>query len=340
MSRLQVRGLEAAYNDDVVVRDLDLTVEDGSVAAILGPSGCGKTTLLRCIAGFLTPRRGTITLDNRTLVDGDVIVPPEHRGIGVVPQEGALFPHLDVGRNIAFGLPRGKESARRVDELLDLIGMSGAARMVPAELSGGMQQRVALARALAPSPALVLLDEPFSALDAGLRTSLRDDVRALLTLTSTTAVLVTHDQEEALSFADQVSVMRDGRIVQSAPPDEIYSRPLDLEVARFVGRLIELPGSAQAGNATTALGRVALNDRSITGDVVVAIRPEQVELSADVSGSGVVGSITFFGHDHLIEILLPDGSTVRSRRNGTPTLRPGQAVSVSITGPVAAFATR
>lgn len=339
MSRLEVTSLEAAYDDDVVVRDLDLTVEDGSVAAILGPSGCGKTTLLRCIAGFLKPRAGTIKLDDRTLVAAGVVLPPERRGIGVVPQEGALFPHLDVGRNIAFGLPRGQESRRRVDELLDLIGMPGAHGLAPSELSGGMQQRVALARALAPAPGLVLLDEPFSALDAGLRASLRDDVRRLLNLTGTTAVLVTHDQEEALSFADQVAVMRGGRIVQSATPDEIYVRPSDLEVARFVGRLIELPGSARDGRAMTSLGVVDLIDTSITGDVVVALRPEQIELAADGGVSGVVESITFFGHDHLIQTLLPDGSSVRSRRSGPPVHRPGDTVSVIIVGPAAVFPT-
>jgi iron(III) transport system ATP-binding protein len=339
VSRLEVQGLEAGYDDDVVVTDLDLTVEDGTVSAILGPSGCGKTTLLRCIAGFLKPRSGTITLNGRVLVGPDHQVPPERRGIGVVPQEGALFPHLDVGRNISFGLPRGKESQRRVDELLELIGMPDAARLVPSELSGGMQQRVALARALAPTPGLVLLDEPFSALDAGLRSSLRDDVRRLLTLTGTTAVLVTHDQEEALSFADQVAVMRAGRIVQSAAPDELYLRPADLEVARFVGRLLELPGSAQHGRVTTSLGVLVLTDASITGDVVVAIRPEQVELTTEAGGAGVVESITFFGHDHLIETRLADGSTVRSRRTGPPTHRQGDAVSVLINGPVAAFPT-
>jgi iron(III) transport system ATP-binding protein len=338
MSRLSIEGLVVAYDGDPVVRDLDLVVEDGRIAAILGPSGCGKTTLLRTIAGFLRPVRGTLALDDR-IVAGPSWVPPERRGVGIVPQEGALFPHLDVRRNIAFGLPRGAAADDRVDELLDLIGLPGAGRLRPSELSGGMQQRVALARALAPEPDLILLDEPFSALDAGLRASLRHEVRALLQRTRTTAILVTHDQEEALSFADQVAVMREGRIVQSASPDTVYARPADLQVARFVGQLVELQGEAARGTVRTALGEHLVVDPALSGACVVALRPEQIDLhpAGGPGAPGVVAGITFHGHDHLVEVRLEDGSLVSVRQAGAPRQHVDDTVTCSVHGTVSAF---
>jgi iron(III) transport system ATP-binding protein len=340
MSRLVVSDLDVGYDGVPVVRNLDLTVADGRIAAILGPSGCGKTTLLRAIAGFLRPTKGHLEVGDRIVVGPDTWVPPERRGIGIVPQEGALFPHLDVARNIAFGLPRGESSQARVTELLELIGLPDAGSSRPSELSGGMQQRVALARALAPSPALVLLDEPFSALDAGMRITLRQDIHDLLASTGTTAVLVTHDQEEALSFADQVAVMRDGRIVQSASPDTVYARPADLDVARFVGQLVELPGVADGGIARTALGDLMLVDRTLRGECVIAVRPEQVVLStaADATTNGTIDALRFFGHDHLVEVRLADGSVVCARQSGAPRQHSGDAVRVEVRGPVSAFA--
>jgi iron(III) transport system ATP-binding protein len=340
MSALTIRGLSVAYDGAPVVRDLDLDVADGAVAAILGPSGCGKTTLLRTIAGFLKPSAGSMQIGERLVVGDGEWVPPERRGVGIVPQEGALFPHLDVRRNIAFGLPRGDAADRRVDELLDLVGLSGAGAAQPSELSGGMQQRVALARALAPSPALILLDEPFSALDAGLRASLRHDVRDLLRSTGTTALLVTHDQEEALSFADQVAVMRHGRIVQSASPDALYARPVDLDVARFVGQLVELPGHADAGRVTTSLGDLLVVDRELSGACIVAVRPEQIVLTAAAGedSNGVVQALTFHGHDHLVDVRLDDATVISARQAGAPRLHRGDAVHCAVQGTVSAFA--
>jgi iron(III) transport system ATP-binding protein len=339
MSRLVVDDLVVAYDGDPVVRDLTLVVDDGAIAAILGPSGCGKTTLLRTIAGFLRPMSGRLRIGDR-IVAGPTWVPPERRSVGIVPQEGALFPHLDVRRNVAFGLPRGPASDRRVDELLDLVGLPGSGRLRPAELSGGMQQRVALARALAPEPDLILLDEPFSALDAGLRSTLRNEVRELLRRTGTTAILVTHDQEEALSFADQVAVMREGRIVQSAAPDTVYARPADLDVARFVGQLVELAGTAEHGQVRTALGDLLLVDPELAGECVVALRPEQIAL-APAAGQGAIGvveAITFHGHDHLVDIRLTDGTVLSARQAGAPRQHVGDTVTCTVHGTVSAFA--
>jgi len=222
-SALSIRGLNKAFGQKPVLVGLDLDVPNGSLTAVLGRSGCGKTTLMRLLAGFEAADSGTIRVDE-TLVSGQgVHLPPERRGIGVVAQEGTLFPHLDVSANVAFGLPRSKRHAGRVQELLTLIGLVGLERRFPHQLSGGEQQRVALARALARAPRIILLDEPFSALDPSLRASLRAEVRTILQASGTSALLVTHDQTEALSVADQVAVMRDGRLVQTADPAMLYA---------------------------------------------------------------------------------------------------------------------
>lgn len=247
VSGIVARGLRVAYpgRPPVVALDgVDLDVADGSLVAVLGPSGCGKTTLLRVLAGLEPAGGGTVTVGGRQLEGDGARVPPEQRRIGLVPQEGALFPHLDVAGNVGFGLFRLDRAARarRVDEMLELVGLAGMGDRGPDELSGGQQQRVALARALAPAPAAVLLDEPFSALDTTLRVALRDEVGATLRAAGTTALLVTHDQAEALQMADSVAVMRDGRIVQVGTPTDLYRRPRDRWVAGFVGDAVELAG--------------------------------------------------------------------------------------------------
>lgn len=230
---LSVRDLRKTFPsrrgaDAVALTEASLDVADGGFATVLGPSGSGKTTLLRCIAGFESPDDGVITLAGRTLDSPSTSsVRPHQRGIGIVPQEGALFPHLTVAQNIGFGLNRAsrKEKRDRVEALLELVGMPGLDGRRPHQLSGGQQQRVALARALAPEPKLILLDEPFSALDAKLRVELRDEVRALLRGVGATAMLVTHDQSEALAMADHLIVLRDGAIVAAGEPHDVYDRP-------------------------------------------------------------------------------------------------------------------
>jgi iron(III) transport system ATP-binding protein len=331
MTQVQVRGLDASYGADPVLTGLDLDVPSGAIAAVLGESGSGKTTLLRVLAGFLRPSAGTVAFGDRVVVGPGVWVPPEKRRVGIVPQEGALFPHLDVAGNIAFGLPRGSDS--RVEEVLELVGLAGMGRARPHELSGGQQQRVAVARALAPQPDVVLLDEPFTALDASLRTRLRAEVREVLAAVGTTAVLVTHDQEEALSTADVVAVMRDGRVVQTGTPEQVYGDPADLGVARFVGELVELPAaSAIEGWVECALGRVEVAGAGST----LVLRPEQLSLSCPLPGatpSGVVRSTSYHGHDSLLTVELGDGSQVPVRVSGVSAPpRPGEPVVVTVSG--------
>lgn len=343
MTALTVRGVSVGYGTDPVLDHLDLEVPSGSLAAVLGASGSGKTTLLRVLAGFLTPTAGSVRLGDRVVTaanrDGErVFVPPERRRIGIVPQEGALFGHLDVAANVGFGLPRG--SRARVEQMLELVGLREYARARPQDLSGGQQQRVALARALAPAPDVVLLDEPFSSLDAALRARLRTDVRDLLREVNATAVLVTHDQQEALCTADLLAVMRDGRIVQAGAPARVYSAPVDLGVARFIGDAVELPAVARGERAHCALGEVTVRPAVAAGRdcaVVLMLRPEQLAVRCDAGavgpGAGVVRAAAYHGHDSLLTIDLADGTRLSARvGGGTAPPGPGQRVSVTVTG--------
>src|SRR5699024_2524638 len=233
--KLDIQNLYKSFGEVQALKDVSIQLETGKMLAVLGPSGCGKTTLLRSIAGFETPDQGLISIDGVTMFGRGKNIKPERRRIGYVPQDGVLFPHLNVTQNIGFGLPKNQRNGKRIDEMLELVGMAGLGDRMPHELSGGQQQRIALARALAPSPSLVLMDEPFSALDAGLRATLRQDVTMTLKHIGATAIIVTHDQEEALSMADLVAVMRQGECVQVDDPVSLYQRPADMEVARFVG---------------------------------------------------------------------------------------------------------
>ncbi|HET7055855.1 MAG TPA: ABC transporter ATP-binding protein [Thermomicrobiales bacterium] len=338
------------------LRGVDLTIGQGSLTAILGASGCGKSTLLKIIAGIERQDRGEITLAGLQIAADGMHTPPEQRDIGIVPQEGALFPHLSVAGNIGFGLRswRGnpvslrarRERGRRVDELLDLVGLAGYGNRRPDELSGGQQQRVALARALAPSPKLILLDEPFSALDAGLRAELRLEVRDLLRRAGTTSILVTHDQEEALSLADHVSIMRDGVVVQSGSPHEIYTRPADPTVASFVGDAVLLPAMIDGGHAEMAvceLGCVAVcaSCRWLgRGPCTLMVRPEQVVLDADGLPGRILG-FTFYGHDTMITIGMGEdgsGSRVAARVPKGVAPKIGDHVRVRVAGDAIAYA--
>lgn len=331
MTALVIDGVHAGYPGVHVLRGVHLEVPDGALVAVLGGSGCGKTTLLRCIAGFHPIDSGTIRIGERIVAGNGVHVPPEKRRIGLVPQEGALFSHLTVADNVGFGLSRQARRLGRVEEMLELVGLADLKDRMPAELSGGQQQRVALARALAPNPALVLLDEPFTALDANLRAEVREQVRAALRAAGATAVLVTHDQQEALSCADLVAVLRDGRVQQVGPPREIYQRPVDVGVGTFVGEAVVLPATARAGRADTVLGALRVeDDRDGTG--VVLLRPEQLRLSKHSSGRarGVVAEVLFYGHDATVLVDV-DGTTVRCR-TGTDTPPLGSTVAVEVIG--------
>ncbi|GAB3113059.1 ABC transporter ATP-binding protein [Streptomyces calidiresistens] len=350
MNDLSVRGLVKSHGSDgPVLRGLDLHAGAGDLVAVLGPSGCGKTTLLRVIAGFLRADAGTVTVGGRVLTAPGTHVPPERRAVGIVAQEGALFPHLDVARNVAFGLTdlSRAERRRRVAEMLDLVGLAEHGRRMPHELSGGQQQRVSLARALAPRPALVLLDEPFNALDSSLRHGLRADVRAALRAGGATALLVTHDQQEALSVADSVAVVRDGRVVQQDDPRRLYHHPVDARVARFVGDAVVLPGTVEgaAGDrAGTPLGEIRLPGDASAGPagpvgpgtpVTVLLRPEQLLLRPPGTAvGGTVEDVHFYGHDAVVTVRVAGlERPVEVRHAGAVEVRPGDPTGLVVTGP-------
>lgn len=323
---LRIRRLRKRFDDHRVLDQVDLDVAAGELVAVLGLSGSGKTTLLRLICGFEAVDAGTIELGGRRVAEDDRLhIPAERRGIGYVAQEGALFPHLSVQDNILFGLPRrirnhrGSARATRVEALLALVGLPAQyAWRYPATLSGGEQQRVALARALAPEPAVVLLDEPFSALDAGLRADTRQAVAASLRQVGTTAILVTHDQDEALSMGDRVAVLQGGRFVQVASPQTLYAYPSSPAVARFVGDAVLVVGTASGGYAECCFGRLPLARQarhlSDSGQtpVDILIRPEQFRLERlapnDLSQQTArVENLNFYGHDAGITLRVPDG---------------------------------
>jgi iron(III) transport system ATP-binding protein len=350
MSRLTVTDLCKSYDAaQPVLRGVDLDVPAGSLTAVLGLSGCGKTTLLRVIAGFERAERGRVTLAARTLDDGRNYVSPEARSIGYVPQEGALFPHLTVEANVGFSLSRRERRGSAVNELLEMVGLMPLARRYPHQLSGGEQQRAALARALACRPEVLLLDEPFSSLDASLRTRVREEVNALLREQGVTTVLVTHDQEEALSLADSIAVLRDGSIVQQGAPAELYSQPVDARLALFLGAANLLKAAFQQGMAHTPLGALHLRGELLSPaatDGMVMLRPEQLQVrrreeSATEDGlTGKVEQCRYYGHDALLHIRpdAPDGAELLlARVHGEQALPIGTPVIIAAHGPVTAL---
>ncbi|TAX52996.1 ABC transporter ATP-binding protein [Rhizobium leguminosarum] len=282
MTLLTIENISKRYGPVQALKDISLEVSAGSRTAVVGPSGSGKTTLLRIIAGFEQPDVGRVTLDGDLLADGPATVPAHKRGIGIVSQDGALFPHLSVAENIGFGFERGAaDREKRIVELLDMVELDrGMLARRPHQLSGGQQQRVALARALGRKPRLMLLDEPFSALDTGLRENMRKAVARVLQAAGITTILVTHDQEEALTFADQVAVLREGRLIQAGSPQSLYLHPRDRETALFLGDAVLLPAIIRNGLADCALGRVAV-EGSRQGKAEIMLRPEQILVVAD-----------------------------------------------------------
>jgi iron(III) transport system ATP-binding protein len=325
---LVCRELSKSFDGVRAVESLDLDVPAGSLTALLGPSGCGKTTALRLIAGLERPDSGTVEVRGRLVAGGGTWVPPERRRVGMVFQEWALFPHLDVAANIAFGLDG--DAHDRVAVMLELAHLDGLAHRMPHELSGGQQQRVALARALAPGPDLLLLDEPFSNLDAQLRAEVRGQVRDILEATGTTAVFVTHDQEEALSIADRIAVMVDGTVRQTASPFEIYTAPRDARVARLVGQANLVTAVVTDGRAISALGDVPTPGMP-DGACELLVRPESIEIVADASGSALVVDVEFFGHDQLIRCRLAGGEELSVRLIGPhPDLVAGASVVLTL----------
>ena len=323
-----VDGVDKRFGDTRALDGATLCVERGEVVALLGPSGCGKTTLLRTIAGFERPDAGTVRIGETIVAGGGAWLAPERRGVGMVFQDYALFPHLTVEENVGFGLSR-RERRPRVSELLDSVGLAGLDRRYPHELSGGQQQRVALARALAASPDVVLLDEPWSNVDPTLRTELREEVARVLRPLGVTVVLVTHDREEAFSLADRIALMRDGRVEQEGTAEELYFEPSTRWAAEFVGTGNVLAGTVDGPVVRTALGAFPVNGAAGASSVEVLVRPELLELATDPEGAAEVVSREFRGHDVLYRVLL-DGVELVSQRPSTESVPLGSRVSIRL----------
>lgn len=343
MARLSVTRLEKTFGGKPVLRGVDLDVSAGSLVAVLGSSGSGKTTLLRLICGFERADSGVVEIDGQVVTGAGVDAPPERRRIGYVAQEGSLFPHLTVFDNVAFGLPRSERRDRvRIEALLASVGLPAAyAGRAPHQLSGGEQQRVALARALAPAPKLVLLDEPFSSLDAALRVETRQAVASALAASGATALLVTHDQSEALAMGSEVAVLRGGVVAQIATPEMIYRQPVDGAMARFVGEAVILRGIVIGGAATCALGRLPLGRPTPDGPADVMVRPEQIRFVATPNAEaprGLVIAVTYYGHDASVRLALATApETIESRVPGHRAPRPGDEICLSVEGAVIAY---
>ena len=343
MSSLEISHLKVSLGNRLILDDLSFSLAEGQIAALLGPSGCGKTTLLRSIAGLIQPSDGTIRFGKQLVSLSSLVMPSHKRKIGYVPQEGALFPHLSVADNIAFGLDRSvftKDQIRQTTkEMLNLIGLQGYESRMPNQLSGGQQTRVALARALAIKPAIVLLDEPFSALDEALRDDLRSDVINLLRASKTTAILVTHDREEALVSADVVALMRAGKIVQQGSPEAVYSKPISPAIAVSTGDALVLDAQRLADGSTSYLfNPAAVGASSESGQIV--IRPEEITIDRALSATspkGRISKIDYYGHDAMVTVEVA-GQSIKVRIPGPFDFLVGEEVGVHHTGPVRFFA--
>ena len=327
-------GITKSFDGFSVLRGLDLSIAPGSVTALLGPSGCGKTTALRIVAGLEDADAGTVEIGGVVASGQGVNVPTEQRRVGMIFQNGALFPHLSVAHNVGYGLARAdRKDGPRIWEMLELVGLAGFGDRRPDSLSGGQAQRVALARALAPAPAVVLMDEPFSNLDAVLRARLRREVGDVVRAARVTVLLVTHDRDEAFAVADRVAVMRDGVIVQEGPPRELYLRPADRWVAGFVGDVNFVAATVADGVATTALGRLQVEETARgVGDVVV--RPEDLVVSdgaaeaAEATVAAVVVSEEYQGAATVLEVRLGDGVMLKAAVRGDARFTSGAVVGV------------
>jgi iron(III) transport system ATP-binding protein len=351
VSFLRLRSVRKSFGAVLAIDDIDLELAQGSHTAVVGPSASGKSTLLRVIAGFEEPDAGEVTLGGDVLADGRVMIPAHRRGIGYVAQDGALFPHLSVADNIAFGLSRrDPDRAAHVARLMDMVGLdpsTGARR--PDQLSGGQQQRVAVARALAQRPRLMLLDEPFSALDTSLRTATRKAITEVLRAANITTILVTHDQAEALSFANHVAVLQGSRLVQFGTPRDLYQRPDTPSIAAYLGDAILLSANIADGWADCAIGHVPVNAADRSGPAQIMLRPEQLRLievdAQDDAASchGDVVDIDFGGDVSRVSVQLrhardtPSATPLIVKYSGPSWLSVGQRVRVSVVGKAHVF---
>jgi iron(III) transport system ATP-binding protein len=328
-SSVSVQHVAKSFGDEHAVVDASFSVDAGSTMALLGPSGCGKTTLLRVVAGLERPTAGSVLLDGEVITGPNVFLAPEKRRIGMVFQDGALFPHMTVAQNIAYGLPKDADRNAEVAELLELVDLQGLGARRPETLSGGQAQRVALARALAPKPEVLLLDEPFSSLDAELRLKVRSEVAGLLRELAITSIYVTHDQEEAFVLGDDVAVMRGGTVVQVGTPADVYDCPASTWLAGFVGKANLIPGLVTGGIAETQLGDVEIIG-DIDGERQVLLRPEHLQLST--GSTATVRSVEFYGHDTVYVVAMGEQDlTIRSL--GSPRFAVGETADVTYHGP-------
>lgn len=342
---LHLEGINKQYEQMAApaVADVTLTLHQGDLLGFLGPSGCGKTTLLRIIAGFEQPQSGTVELAGRLVAGPDCWLPPEKRGTGMVFQDYALFPHLSVEENIAFGLKKnsklreaGVSVKKRSHEVIALVGLAGMEKRYPHELSGGQQQRVALARALAPQPPLILLDEPLSNLDVQVRLRLRQEVRTILKETGTSAIFVTHDQEEALSISDQVAVMRNGHLEQLDTPEEIYTRPASRFVAEFVTQANFLSAERRGNLWETEVGDFAVEseETEVANSSVergeLMLRTEELILRPDQQGKVIIKDRSFLGREYHYCLQTPSGKKLYARTSLNTQLPVGIRASLSL----------
>lgn len=325
--RVRLAGVHHDYGDAPVLHNVDLEVASGETMVLLGPSGCGKTTLLRIIAGLERATAGSVSIGDRRVTGPDAWVPPEGRRVGMVFQDWALFPHLTVGANVGYGLPRGERDGPRVRKALAMVGLADLVDRMPSTLSGGQQQRVALARALAPEPGVLLLDEPFSNLDTVLRVEVRTEVHRLLRELGITSIFVTHDQEEAFVLGERVAVMREGLVVQVATPRELYTAPADRGIAEFVGSGTILETQATGGMAESPIGPVPVGVD--TGPVDLLLRPEQLAIRDGANAS--VELVEYYGHDAMVFVSAGD-LQLRVRCGPDFTVRRGDRVAVEFVG--------
>ncbi|MEM7125938.1 MAG: ABC transporter ATP-binding protein [Chloroflexota bacterium] len=342
MTLIRLRNVNKSYGQTGAVFDLDLNIPKSAITVLLGHSGCGKTTTLRLVAGLEKPDSGDIWIGGQQVSGRHVWVSATQRQIGMVFQDYALFPHLTVAQNIEFGIPNLTPADRnkRIAELLDLVGLMNIEDRYPHQLSGGQQQRVALARALAPSPDVILLDEPFSNLDASLRQSMREEMRNILHEAEVTTVFVTHDQEEALRLADELVIMDEGRVLQIGAPEDVYRYPASLQVAQFLAKVNVLPGKAKQGIVDTSLGSLPLHDPVLAGAVDVVLFPESISLIPDPQGTASVEQVSYFGFHQLAILRLNSGETLQARTWSHINIDVGERVRAVVDTPVVAFASR
>lgn len=339
MTFIRLQGVSKYYGLTGAVIDLDLTIRKSAITVLLGHSGCGKTTTLRIIAGLEQPDSGNVWIGDQQVCGNQIWVSATQRQIGMVFQDYALFPHLTVAQNIAFGIPniKGANRRNRIAEQLALVGLSGMEDRYPHQLSGGQQQRVALARALAPSPDVLLLDEPFSNLDASLRQTMREEVRSILHEAEVTTIFVTHDREEALRLADELVIMDEGRMLQKGAPEDVYRYPTSLQVAQFLAKVNVLAGEANHGVVETALGQLSLHNPDLVGDVDVVLFPEAISLRSDPNGIALVDEVSYFGFHQLVTLRLETGQTLQARTWSQADISVGNRVHATVETPVVAL---